>query len=148
MNTLKKAFDLLDNFSSLKQSDQDKKIKQVEKLLRAAIKKQSDALLAVREVDQIQKQLAYMLISSGKIDDGINHIKSLVAECNGKIVSMHEEMAFQLCEAAIAAFRNDDPVTGSDLTKQGLAHAGQAKQISRTVLKAFELLQQHQEKAK
>ena len=100
----------------------------------------------VREVDQLRKQRAYMLISSGKIEDGIKEIQSLTNDYNEKIENLHDEIAFQLCEAAIACFRSSNSTAGVDLAKLALAHAGHANRISRVALQAFELWQQQHEK--
>lgn len=146
MTTLKEAFDLLDRFSSLKTNDQKKRIRQVQHLLKESRRNKTDALIAIRETDQLQKQLAYMLVSSGNVKAGLKEMKSLVNEYEEKISSLHDEAAFQLYEAAIASFHNNDSATGINFAKWGLKHSSHAKNVSRTMLNALELLQKQQEK--
>ena len=145
-SNLKKAFALLSNFPKLERTEQRKRLAMLEKLLIAAMKRQNDALLMFREIDQLRKERAYMLIQSGEIENGVKEIQSIVAGYEQSISEMHEEAAFQLAEAAIASFNTKNYSGGEKFARDSLSHAGLSNRISKTVINALELMQKNQER--
>jgi hypothetical protein len=143
---LKQAFALLDGFSTLRVRDQRKRIKKIDVLLKRAKSEQSSATLAIRQLDQIQKQRAYMLIASGRAEDGIKEILSLVQDYEKSILILHDEASFQLCEAAIASFQRNESEIGGNYARLALKHAGLANRTSQKLIETLKLLQQHQSK--
>ena len=146
MNILKQAFRLLDSFASLPPGEQRSRLAKLERLLVLAEAKEQTSELALREIDQLRKQRAYLLIASGQIPDGIKAIQSMVGRYEDSIARLHDEAAFQLAEAAIAAFRCGRAGAGVRFASSALKHSGNAGCINKTVLSALALVQQHQER--
>ena len=144
MSVLKQAFQLLDGFSSLKQDKQRKRIAQLNRLRLTAERKEHGALLAIRDIDQLRKERAYLLIVSGHFDEGIKTIESIVSGYESRIADLHDEAAFQLSQAALASFRRGRLQAGKGFARSALKHCAMAKHINKTVLSALELMQQQQ----
>lgn len=138
MNLLRQAFALLRDFASLPLKQKRVRISKLDSLLRAARSREKRARLAVRELDQLRKQRAYMLVVSGKVAAGIKQSEDLVAELERGIADLHDEAAFQLSEAALAAFRSGRQSTARALTRRALSHAGMAGRLSKTLLQALD----------
>ena len=146
MNILKQAFRLLDGFASLQPGEQRSRLAKLERLLVLAEVKEQTSQLALREIDQLRKQRAYLLIASGRAPEGIRAIESMVGRYEDSIARLHDEAAFQLAEAAVAAFKSGQTGTGVRLASSALKHSGNAGCINKTVLSALALVQQHQER--
>ena len=146
MSVLKEAFKLLRDYSSITPSQKQKRIARVDQLLKSAEKRKKRSICALRDIDQLRKQRAYLLIMGGYVDEGIKEIESLVADYNETICELHDEAAFQLAEAAVASFRRRSSKVGEVLACSALSHAGLAMRINRTVLTALELMQRTQTK--
>lgn len=147
MNALQQAFKLLHNFAKQTPKAQRAALAKVGELLKSSEERARDARLALREIDQLRKQRAHMLVVAGKADEGIAETKSLVAQYETAIAELHDEAAFQLAEAALAAFQQGRDSAGIALARSSLQHAGMSQTISRTVLSAIELMQRQQEAA-
>ncbi len=145
MSNLRQAFKLLRDFDTLPPSEQRTRIAKVDRFLAIAKTRSRRDLLDWREVDQLRKQRAYMLMASSRVDEGINEIESLVIEYEKWIADLHEEAAFQLAEAALVSFQLRRAIAGQAFARAALEHSGNAKRISRTVLKAIELMQREVE---
>jgi len=146
VNILKQAFRLLDGFASLQPGEQRSRLAKLERLLVLAEAKEQASALALREIDQLRKQRAYLLIASGQIPDGIKAIESMVGHYEDSIARLHDEAAFQLAEAAVAAFKSGRTGMGVRFATSALKHSGNAGCINKTVLSALALVQQHQER--
>ena len=88
-----------------------------------------------------------MLVVTGRADEGIKEMKSLVAKYETAIAGLQEETDFQLAEAALAAFQQGNDSAGIAFARSSLLYAGMSQTISRTVLSAIELMHQQQEAA-
>jgi hypothetical protein len=148
MNYLKQAFKLLDNFPTSSPAEQRRRIKTVGKMLRAAEKNSHVATLALRETDQLRKQLAYFFIESGRVSSGLKQIQSIVLDYERSISNLHDEAAFQLAEASIASFKSNMPGKGMTFVQRSLCHSGAGGKISKTLLTALSLAQSQQQKQK
>lgn len=136
----------MDSFASQSASEQKARIASIDKLLKQAEAQKKNALLALREIDQLWKQRACMLLMSGKVNQGIKEIELLVTGYESSIADLHEEAAFQLGEAALASYRRNRPAAGEAFARSALEHSGGARRMSRTVLSAIELMQCQQER--
>ena len=144
--SLLEAFRLLDGFAAASPAQKKKRIEQVNRLLKCAEGGRRDANLALRTIDQLRKQRVHMLITAGKLNEGIAESKRIVRDYEASIASLHDEAAFQLAEAALNCFRNSQMTRGFALTLSALAHAGNARSISKTLLSALEIAQREQAK--
>lgn len=118
----------------------------LDRLLVLAEAKEQTSELALREIDQLRKQRAYLLIASGRVSDGIGAIESMVGHYEDSIARLHDEAAFQLAEAAVAAFKSGRTGAGLRFASSALKHSGNAGCINKTVLSALALIQRHQER--
>lgn len=143
--TLRKAVELLNDFSKRSRRNQKLAISQIDSLIKTARSKAHAAELAIRELDQLEKQRAYMLALTGKVALAIGATRSLVAGYERRIGSLHEEAAFQLAEAAILLSQRGRFLQGRRFALAALRHAGASQQVSRTLLSALECLQRAQE---
>lgn len=146
MNILKQAFRLLDSFASLPPGEQRSRLAKLDRLLVLAEAREQTSELALRKIDQLRKQRAYLLIASGQFPEGIKAIESMVGHYEDSIVRLHDETAFQLAEAAVAAFKSGRAGMGVRFATSALKHSGNAGYINKTVLSALALVQQHQER--
>lgn len=144
MNALKHAFALLQDFSTAKAVEQRRRLLKVDRLLKQAEAKCPQALIALRERDQLRKQHAYMLIASGHVDDGVRESSAIAADYEKEIINLHDEAAFQLSEAALASFRARRPGLGKALALSALWHAGRASRLSHTLVAALAFAQKQQ----
>jgi hypothetical protein len=144
-SNLKKAVALLANYSNLSNTEQRKRIRTLQQLIKEATKREQEALLISREIDQLRKEHAYLHMQSGDVNGGIKEIESIVTGYEQSILRLHEEAAFQLAEAANAAFDSGDYSRGEKFARSALSHSGACRQISRIVMEAFECLQKNQE---
>jgi hypothetical protein len=142
--SLLRAFRLFYDFESASPEQKKKRIDQVERLLSEAENRKTDANLALRTIDQLKKERAYMLISAGRLNEGIGEIERIVREYEKSIASLHDEAVFILAEAALSCFRKAQTTRGLQLTRCALAHAGSATWISKTLVSALEIAQQVQ----
>jgi len=138
---LLEAFRLLDGFESATRQQKQRRIVQLNRLLRRAKALQKDANLALRTIDQIRKERAYMLISAGRLSEGIAEIESIVRDYEGTVASIHDEAAFQLAEAALSCFNKGQTVRGFEFARSALAHAGNARALSQTLVSALQAAQ-------
>jgi hypothetical protein len=141
---LRRGFRLLEGFDSASRTEKQKRIIKVKRLLTRAEATRREATLVLRAIDQLKKELAYMLLTAGKLKQGLTEIDQIARDYEKSIAVYNDEAAFQFAEAALACFRDGEGAKGMQYARSALARAGRAKAISKTLVLALEAAQSEQ----